>query len=243
MKIKSLYAGGVVLLVLCGSASADIIPPDPDMSMDAGSFSTPLSKFTGFTPSQTSGGGILDLFNDTGKLLTSFSLTTFINTGLSNATIQSDFGCSTGPNPFFKDCGITYDSITGELTISFFGVNPPDGDEQFSAETGEQEGIPTLKPGCNDRNADSSYCSGQGHFAISFNDNFSFTGDSGGWDPTASPTLISRAPTFTLPTPEPTTILLLATVLVAIAGATWKQHRDRASSRIGNGTPILGRKN
>jgi hypothetical protein len=220
--VNRLVAPFAVLLVFCGAASADILS-DPDMSMDAGSFSTPLSQFVSFTPSQVTGGGILDLYNDTGHLLTSFGLSTYIKTGLTSAEL-SEFKCSTGPNPFFLNCGITYDPTTGELTISFFGVKPADGDELYSAEIGEQEGIPPLKRGCTDANADSRWCQGQGHFAISFNDSFSFTGDTGGWSPTASPDLFSTAPAFVLSAPEPSALLLAATVLLALAGLTWRRR-------------------
>jgi hypothetical protein len=224
--IKLLAAA--LLMFLCRPASADLFK-DPDMSMDPGSFSTAISQFTGFTPNQTTGGGILDLFNDTGQTLTRFALTTFINTGLTLA--PNTFVCSTGPSPFFLNCSITYDPSTGSLTTLWSGVNPPDNDPN-DAEIGEQEGIPPLLPGCDAQNADTPACAGQGHFAISFNDEFSFTGNTGGWSPTVNPGLFSTAPTFQLVTPEPSGVVLIATALIAIAGIRRLRKRGIRTSNL-----------
>jgi len=216
------------LLLMSGSASADLFS-DPDMAMDAGSFSIPLSQFMGFTPNQTTGGGILDLFNDTGQTLTQFGLTTVIKTGLTLA--PTTFQCSIGPNPFFLNCAITYDPSTGSLTTLFSGVNPDDNDP-LDAEIGEQEGIPALLPGCNTQNGDTPACAGQGHFAISFNNEFLFSGDIGGWSPSINPGLFSTAPTFQLATPEPSGIVLIATALVVIAGIRRISRRKRRTAEL-----------
>lgn len=229
MTIRKSLLGCVAFLAVAGIASADLLS-DPDMSMDAGSFSSPLSQFTGFVP--PNGGGILDLYNDTGKLLTSFGLTTTVKTGLTQTQVN-EFLCNTGPSPFFLSCGISYNSATGALTISFSGVNPPDGDESTSGEIGEQEGIPALKAGCTDQNADSNACKGQGHFAISFNNNFSFSGDVGGWSSTASPDLFNAGPVeFTLAAPEPSALLLFATVLLGAALLARKRPTTMLRARL-----------
>jgi len=237
VRIQASIPAVLGLLFLGGTASADIIK-DPDMAMDAGSFSSPLSQFTSFTPSQTTGGGILDLYNDTGHLLTSLSLTAYINTGLPQGLIASAFACSTGPHPFFENCGITYDSVTGALTMSFFGVQPGDDDETSDAEIGEKEGIPALKPGC-EMHPDADGC-GQGHFGISFNNGFSFEGDTGGWVAsdqvnycppgsqgpcTTTYALFNGPPGFEVTTPEPAAIVLFSTVLLVIA-ATRRKNRQ-----------------
>ena len=233
MKTETLVASVLLIIGFSGWANADAFK-DPDMSMDAGSFSTPLSQFTSFM-ADANGGGILDLFNDTGQLLTSFGLTTYIIPGLNNSTgaVTGAFGCNSAgnptlPNPFFLSCGITYNASNGALTINFFGVNPWNGNP--GNEIGEHQGIPSLAPGCNDSNADSPACAGQGHFSISLNDNFSFITDSGGWSPTSNPNLFDSTPSFTLATPEPSGVLLLLTGVLAIGGIG-KARRGRAARR------------
>ena len=172
MSSTKLLLACAIWVACCGIASAGII--DPAMSMEAGSFSIGLSQFTSFTPSQTTGGGVLDLFNDTGFLITSFEFQTTIRPNLLMSAVLAAFSCNGGSNavlanPFFLNCGVGYDPGTGLLSIDFSGVNPRDGDEFTSPEIGDREGIPPLAPGCTTATADTAPCAGQGHFAISFN--------------------------------------------------------------------------
>ena len=223
MRLTKLWILSAALSAFCGVAAADSFT-DPAMGMDAGSFSTALSTFTSFTPDQTNGGGFLDLFNDTGELITSITFETTIKTGLTGInvdTISRTFPCNgatnlTLPNPFFLNCDVTYDSTSGHLDFKFVGVNPPGG--------GPDEGIPPLPPGCTALNADSDpSCTGQGHFAIIFNDGFATTGDSGGWLGTDTD-LFNGPPVFSVAavtteqvTPEPASLLLAGAGLLALA--------------------------
>jgi hypothetical protein len=228
MPSTRLVAVGAMLVALSGGAMAGTIT-DPAMTMDAGSFSTALSAFTLFTP--INGGGVLDLFNDTGEILTSFELQTTLISGLPRAATQAAFTCNPNPfqtNPFFLGCSVNYNPNSGQLSIQFSGVNPADGDEFSNPEVGTQQGIPPLPQGCTiaEASADTGACGFQGHFAISFNDNLSFTGPpAGGWSTSANPSLFSTQPTFgppvvtleQVPTPEPSSVFLVLAGLLAFA--------------------------
>src|SRR6516164_4101316 len=126
---KRLILGCVALALLVSSAFADTMPQDPAAGVESDNFSTGISKFVGqFNP--TDNNGIIGFYNDTGAIITSLSLHTIIATNLTTADINSSFSCNSGAaDPFFLNCGFVYDSVTGSLTINFFGVNRPDGDE------------------------------------------------------------------------------------------------------------------
>ncbi|SPE41744.1 exported hypothetical protein [Candidatus Sulfopaludibacter sp. SbA3] len=167
-----------VLVLLTASAWAGTIT-DPSAGVEAGGFSNPISGVTSFNPAGDPGHpGEIGLYNDTGALITGLSLSTTISTGLDSTTVANDFNCNDAntalfPNPFFLHCGIAYDGSSGKLTISFFGVNPSDGDETNGTEdeVGEQEGIPTIAPRCIGT-PDGEGCTDIGHFILVFNDNF-----------------------------------------------------------------------
>jgi len=219
---------GLILSALSSGAMAGTIT-DPAMSMDAGSFSTALSQFTSFTP--INGGGVLDLFNDTGEVITSIEFQTTLNAGLSPRTVEAAFSCNdaTNPtlnNPFFLDCSVSYDLNSGQLSVLFSVVNPLTGNTFVNNGIGTDQGIPPLLSGCTIASADIPPCTEQGHFAISFNDNFVFTGPpSGGWSVAANPGLFSIQPTFgppivtleAVPAPEPSSFLLVAAGVMAFA--------------------------
>jgi hypothetical protein len=122
------------------------------------------------------------------------------------------------------------------LTISFFGVNPEDpgdaGNDTGDAEWFEWEGIPPVPAGCagDPTFAEHPECYGQanngqvliGHFAITLNDNFSLTGDTGGWGNGPNPDLFpNNNVTFGSvgDTPEPGAGLLMAAAGIAVIAA------------------------
>ena len=222
--------GCVTVAFLACSASADTMQQDPAAGVESDNFSSPISKFVGqFNP--TDNNGIIGFFNDTGAIITSLSLHTTIATNLTTADIRSSFSCNSGTSdPFFLNCGFVYVSSTGSLTINFFGVNPPDGDEfnGRDAEIGEREGIPAVPPACLP-NPNAPGCQTVGHFAFVFNDDFRQTGNLvDEWVPTTTSTanpnelLFNGQPLFDAPqfttAPEPSSLLLLGSAIFALAG-------------------------
>lgn len=169
-------------LLSAASASADIV--DPTAGVEAGSFSQPITGLGSFNPAGSPGTpGVIGLYNNTGAFITQLVLSTTIKTGLSNSTIASSFGCNSAttalaPNPFFLNCGVTYNSVNGGLTIKFFGVNPSTGDEPDANdnEVGEHEGIPPILSSCL-ATPDGPGCTDVGHFALVFNNDYRPTTD------------------------------------------------------------------
>jgi len=209
---------------------------DPTGGVESDNFSSPISKFTGHID-PTANGGVVGLYNDTGSIIIELFLHTTIATNLTAADISSSFTCNSGPaNPFFMDCQYDYNSVTGSLTLSFFGVNPPDADEfdRSDAEINEQEGIPPVVGSCL-LTPDAAGCNTVGHFAFVFNNDYLTSGDvTDGWIPattsTANPNthLFNGPPMFDPPqftvSPEPSALLLLGGGILALA---WRRRRDR----------------
>ena len=225
---KRLILGFVTAALIASSASADTIK-DPAAGVEADNFSTAISKFVG-TFSPTDNNGVIGFYNDTGALINSLSLHTTIAAMLTPADISSSFSCNSGEaNPFFLNCGFIYDSSTGSLTINFFGVNPPDGDETdgSDAEIGERQGIPAVVGPCL-LTPDAPGCNVIGHFSFVFNDGFQQVGDLiDEWVPTTTSTanpntlLFNGPPRFDAPgfttAPEPSSLLLLGSAIFALA--------------------------
>lgn len=206
---------GAVLMGLSAVAWGGVIQ-DPAMGVEGGVFSDPIGVGVTFIP--VNGGGVFGFFNPFATFITALDFQVQIRTGLSSSLIAAAFTCNdqsttASPNPFFLNCSISYDSVTGLLGISFFGVNPMTPDTTpFDTEIGKREGIPPLAIPC--RPPAPEDCSPRGHFAITLNNNFSVSTDSsGGWRPGASPDLFDTVPTITttavtLDAPEPGTLLL-----------------------------------
>lgn len=135
----------VSLCVLLAAGVAGTAAPlfnDPQILIDTGGDSLPISTSIGIAQPCSPGPCTFDFFNDTGGILTNFTFETTINTGLSAAAINS-FTCA-DPSGFFLNCNIHYVSSSGDLKYLFNGVNPPDGDENLEPELNEHEGIPPL---------------------------------------------------------------------------------------------------
>ena len=216
---------------------------DPAAQIDAGSFSNPLTGLGSFSPCGDLDPithlctGIIGLYNDTGFRLTSLSLSTNIDPSLPISTINSNFSCNdaSSGNPFFLDCGITYDSGSGKLIISFFGVNPyaPPASAGGNDLVGAHEGIPAVPPGCLPH-PDASGCTDIGHFALNFLDLQSLDN---GWTDGSSDSLFvgGQTPTFGPPvytdtaTPEPGTSTLLVAGLLSFALLSRRNYFSRSS--------------
>ena len=136
------------------SVLANPVPFDPQILIDTGGDSLPISSNIGIAQPCSPGPCTFDFFNDTGAILTSFTFATTINKGLSETAINS-FTCA-DPHGFFLDCTIQYESSSGLLKYLFSGVVPADGDETTDTDVGEHEGIPLAGP------------PPQGHFIITF---------------------------------------------------------------------------
>jgi len=227
MLSRRLFSGCGAIVCLAASAFGGAIQ-DPAAGVESDNFSSPISTFSGtFLP--TAGNGKLGLYNDTGAIITALYLHTTIATGLSAADINDSFTCNSGSaNPFFLYCGFNYIGSTGSLTIGFYGVNPPDGDELTGtdAELNEQEGIPRVVGACL-LTPDAPNCNKVGHFAFVFNDRFVQTTDaSNGWVASTLSSagdgtpLFNGPPVFDAPqfsdAPEPGSLLLLGGGLFAL---------------------------
>src|SRR5271169_4172065 len=114
MLTKRFVAVCGTLAWLTASAWAGTIQ-DPAAWIDQGSGSSP---FYGAGAFPIPADGIIALYNATGNLLTSITLSTTVNSGLSSA----DFQCGDLSAGFFLGCTVNYNSTTGALTMAFAGV-------------------------------------------------------------------------------------------------------------------------
>ncbi len=189
----------IVALILTFAAlgSASIIPKpgDPDIVVDAGGLSQPLTAGTNFP----GGTGSFDYYNPFALPIISltFEIDIAKNLDFSDPSVSSLFNCSSDS---FSTCGFNYTAPSGVLDILFSGA----------------PGIPPLLPGCladPDGFLPSGVdCTSQGHFHI----------DITGWDNTDSPGLFDANnpnPGFGVVevdlTPEPSTSVLIGSMLLA----------------------------
>jgi hypothetical protein len=153
--ISALFAGFSFV------AHADLQPAtDPEIAIDAGTFSSPISLGSTCTPS-ADGGGICDFFNDTGSTINLLEFEDSVNVpGLPAGSgigaylpppASPTFTCD--PTNVFAECVILYQTppvtTTDEVTILFSGG-------------------PGIAPG--------------EHFELNLNNNNVLTGDTGGWN-------------------------------------------------------------
>jgi MYXO-CTERM domain-containing protein len=232
--LKRLSISCCTVILVCAAAKAGIIK-DPSMGMEDGSFSSPILPGGNFIP-DPAGGGSFGFFNPNSSFIVEIDFFTFLFPNLNPADVNTAFTCNSGPaNPFFLNCGFQYFPSSGLLTIRFFGVNPSDAPEDpFDNEAGEEEGIPTIPPGCPVEPAAGTPCFGVGHFVITLNDGFVVDpggGGTGGWsDPNLFPggdatLFVSDVITAS---PEPGTMAMAAGALAAIAA--WRRRRRRPAA-------------
>ena len=191
---------------------------DPAIEVSPGGDSFPISTYiNNVQPDFQNGDLIFPLYNDTNSVIIGFSFQTTVNANLT--TVPNDFTCASG---FFIDCNATYDPVTGNLQFVFSGVYPEDGDPGDD-ENGQQEGIPTLLPGCAP-NPDAPGCNDVGHFNITLQGWLLDSQTQGGQDifPPGGVTLHNE---FTL-APEPGSIVLLGPAMLL---AAWLIRRRRSA--------------
>ena len=215
---------------LAGRAS---VLNDPAMGMSDDSSSNPFTNGTTLTPG-SGGGGIFPFYNPTGMTIVQMQFTVQLLPDLDTGTVDGDFSCNNGstpgaPNPFFLFCSVNYAPSDGILLITFSGTNSSD------------PGIAPLLPTCdNDPNSPDSTtpvdCTSQGHFLITLNDDFTNSGDSGGWTSTTpggaalfgdgvTPQIDTVSFETSASVPEPITGLSTGAALLALAG--WRRKRRR----------------
>ncbi len=234
MRVDGLLGGCILIAVLSAAASASPIK-DPQMGLDSGSLSDPITLDTMFSPNGN-GGGAFGYFNATGFFIRGLVFGTTILPGLTTDQLAGVFSCNDQstpghPNPFFMNCFVNYTPSTGQLKIAFFGTFPEEvpgdpGDD----EAGEHEGIPPTPPRCLDT-PDAPGCRQVGHFIVTLNNNYTPSpSGTGGWSTTATPGIfLPGGPTFEVleidTAPEPGTAGMLCGALIGLAGLAYRRRK------------------
>jgi len=165
--------------------------------------------------------------NDTGAVINSLEFDALIEMGLGDTTIVNgvitsgaadntifqNFTCDQIAG-FFQNCTITYTSSTGELSYLFAGTGsplPPNANINFGDWQGEEAGIPACPAQYASTPAQCYDPSGEdydrGLFTVAFND---FNANPDYINPTSPPSFTGS---YTVLTPEPSYVLLLASGL------------------------------
>lgn len=220
--------------LLAGSASMALANPvDPDISIDDGCCSVPISLGAPLVLNG-SGGGVSDFFNPFNFFIDQL---VFQATVAPNLSVE-DFNCPT-PTLFFTSCSVNYVSgtDTGTVTFRFFGTKTADSDGTPTAgdpnEAAEQEGIPELLAGCTGFETEGT-CTTQGHFRISLNflgEGQFLAGGSGGWNDPAiglSGNIVTQQINDqVLPEPSTTGFLLTGLFLLLVSSLTKRRYSVR----------------
>jgi hypothetical protein len=238
----------------CATARANGIIHDPAMAVERGDFSIAILQGLNFVPAG-GGGGVIGFYNASAVNITELMFEVDIATNLDPTVIEQSFTCEQGnASPFFMNCSVQYVPSTGLLGISFWGTVPAaaPGTAIPPDELGLHMGIPPLLSGCAGTPEDPG-CTDVGHFAITLNNNFALSGDTGGWNNTNSPGLFNAggvtfvvadisteygAEPLELSTPEPATFALMGGALL---GLGWLAKR-RMKKRAGPTSEAVGRK-
>jgi hypothetical protein len=209
-----------------------------DFGLDVGCCSDPI---TGLAPIalDTTGGGAHDYYNDTANRITELAFQTNIGAGqleLQDTTLAAflaTFDCMS--KQYFKFCTTSYDDTTGLLTFDFNGVNP-DGDDSGNpldpelniGATIEDEGIPTLAPGCL-ATPDAAGCTIKGHFFLSLNTDVSSSQTGvGTWNKYLQPGQdFSLVELNNVAIPEPAAYEWAGLGLLLVAGFRARRFRQR----------------
>jgi MYXO-CTERM domain-containing protein len=196
-----LLCGGFLLAAGVVPVMADTVPDnDPFIFIDAGDPPPPIPISTGINEVQSNGTLLqtFDFINDTNAVITGFEFQTTVVPGFPTSLLN----CASG---YFLHCTVDYNSKTGSILFDFYGVNPPDGDEVASIDTeaGEKEGIPL-----------------DGVFHITL----------GGWNflYNADHPIMPFVDSFTVATPEPSSLGFMAAGLLLLAGALRYRRRKTA---------------
>jgi hypothetical protein len=192
--MRSVWQYLILFVAVSLPALANPTPVDPQILIDIGCCSDSLStQFNNIQPNGSESTVFDDFKNDTGRIVTSLTFNTTINSGLTDAEVHSGFSCPA--QGYFLSCVIFYNSDSGALQYNFSGVNPADGDDNVALfhdnENGEHEGIPI-----------------EGDFKVTL---MGWTLDAAASD--NAPLFGSTLPTFSngfTVTPEPSQLLLLA---------------------------------
>jgi hypothetical protein len=173
--------------------------------------------------------------NDTGEVISSLEFDGFIAKGLTpdttivngsvtegvaDNTIFQNFTCDQTVTEFFQNCTITYDSITGELSYLFNGIEtPPASTSPSVLNFGDWQGNDWGIPSCTEFAADPAQCydpSGldyhRGFFTLAFN-NFDTNPDYIGGSDGPPPNFMGS---YTVATPEPSYVVLLVSGLFLV---------------------------
>ena len=232
-----LFTAIAVTFTAVGSASTIQRPGDPDIVIDPGGLSNPLSLSSNFVGGQTSNNcgtnpnGSNCFYNPFNGFITALTFEITIAPSLDFNALQMQsppaFNCASG---FFLTCSFLYNP-NGTLDITFSGVLPDEGDDTGADnEANEMEGIPPLLAGCL-ATPDSPACGDVGHFDVNF-DGWSPNGNAGlfvgGSDPSFHVQSISVNGVPVESMPEPGSGVLLGSVLLAAGMFAHYRRRRRA---------------
>jgi hypothetical protein len=201
MRLPSLSLLPALLAGISFLAHADLEPaPDPEIAIDAGGFSSPITLGSTCTPS-ADGGGICDFFNNTGSTINLLEFEDSVCVGAAPGTCLPTLPAGSGigaylpppasptftcdPTDVFAQCVILYQTppvtTTDEVTILFSGGSG-------------------IAPG--------------EHFYLNLNNNNVLTGDVGGWNTIDAGTFMTEEINTTnglyTGVPEPSMMWLLA---------------------------------
>jgi hypothetical protein len=216
--------GFVMALPVVAPASTKIIvcsscdPPPVTLTASNGA----LGEVQASTAAENGGNQTVEYLNETGSIIDDLVFSTTINAGLSVSTLQKDgdFECD-APDGFFLECSVVYDPATGQLTLAYYDVNPPN--------ILDTPGFVLLENIFGLGSGDTGIPEG-GLFEIQLSGWTTVLNDPNLATPTNPTGQIYGAPPeltngFNVPVPEASTILIFLTELSLLAGALFLVRR------------------